>query len=114
MARVGALREQLLFQSPSYTTTAQGSRVATYRTVLTAAAEPLPQAASERLQVDAMQSERRARFRLQAVFGLDANMRVLWTPSWPEGAARRVFEMAGPPTMESRQWMVVDLVERAA
>lgn len=100
----------------TYASDAQGGVTPAWRTIASLRGELLPMTTYERLQAEAMQAQRRVRFRVRIHPAVTADMRVVWLPGYPPGAAERTLPLAGPPTLEGdgRQWMVLDCLERAA
>lgn len=103
----------------TYTSNAQGGFGANgslWRTLDSIAAEMIPLSASERLQLQAMQSDLRLRFRVRARADIDPTMRLLWTPSAPAGAQRQTLALTGPPLPceDGRTYMYLEAAAVAA
>jgi head-tail adaptor len=93
-----------------YVSDALGGRKETWRTLDTVPAELIPIRAWERLQATAVQSGVDYRFRVRARSDVTAAMRLLWTPSWPQGSARQTLEITGPtqPDPTDRAFMFIE------
>lgn len=89
-----------------------GSNGAVYRTLDTIPAEMIPLSATERLQIQAVQSSVTYRFRVRARADLEPTMRILWTPSAPASATRKTLEIAGVmPVNDGRQFQFIEASE---
>jgi head-tail adaptor len=93
-----------------------GANGSLWRTLDSIAAEMIPLGASERLQLQAMQSDLRLRFRVRARADIDPTMRLLWTPSAPAGAQRQTLALIGPPLPceDGRTFMYLEAAQVAA
>lgn len=87
-----------------------GSNGAVYRTLDTIPAEMIPLSATERLQIQAVQSSVTYRFRVRARADLEPTMRVLWAPSWINGEARKTLEITGILPVD-RQFQFIEASE---
>jgi hypothetical protein len=89
-----------------------GANGAAWRTLDSLSAEMIPLGAMERLQIRAVQSSVSYRFRVRARADLAPTMRLLWTPSYPAGVARKTLEIAGIlPMGDGRQWQYIEASE---
>ncbi len=103
----------------TYTSNAQGGFGANgslWRTLDSIAAEMIPLSVGERLQLQALQSDLRLRFRVRARADIDATMRLLWQPSAPQGAQRQTLALTGPPLPcdDGRTFMYLEAAQVAA
>ncbi len=90
----------------------QGANGSLWRTLDTVWAEEIPLSVDERLQLAAVQSDVRHRFRARARADWDATMQMLWTPSWPPGMARVTLAIKGIlPHPNDRSFQMVDADE---
>lgn len=79
-----------------YTSNAQGGQGKNFwRTVLTIPAEMIPLKAMERLQIQAVQSDVEYRFRVRARPDFRPSMRLLWTPTAPQGSPEQTLTITG-------------------
>lgn len=79
----------------TYTSDTQGGRREIWSDVAAVAAELVPVSARESLELAAIQSDVRFRFRIYARTDLRPTHRVLWAPRWPRSAPRRTLEING-------------------
>lgn len=93
-----------------------GANGSLWRTLDSIAAEMIPMRTSERLQLQAMQSDLTLRFRVRARADIDPTMRLLWTPSAPAGAQRQTLALTGPPLPceDGRTFMYLEAAQVAA
>lgn len=94
----------------------QGENGAAWRTLDSLAAEMIPLGSMERLQIQAVQSTVQYRFRVHRRSDIEPTMRVLWTPSWVSGEARKTLVLIGPPLPvgDGRRFMYLECSEVAA
>lgn len=112
---IGALREMLTVQTRTDTADTHGAAVPTWTTLDTIAGELWPIRATERLQLAALQAETAYRFRVHVRGDLRPTMRILWTPSWPDGATAKTLQITGlQPVGDGRLWQQIDCVEVTA
>lgn len=78
-----------------YVSDAQSGRRVVWTEVLRLWAEMMPLRASERLQLEAVQSDVTYRFRVRRRTGLSPTMRLLWTPRWPRSSPQETLEITG-------------------
>lgn len=78
-----------------YESDAAGGRATSWRDLATVWAEMMPLRASERLQLQAVQSDTAYRFRVRTRTDVTTDLRVLWTPRRPGGVAQQVLEVNG-------------------
>lgn len=98
----------------TYVSNAQGGRELGWRTLDSVAAQMIPIGTAERLQLAAVQSIARYRFRIRARQDLSPAQRILWTPSWMAAAGRTTLQIAGIlPDVRDRQFMFLDAGEVA-
>jgi head-tail adaptor len=113
MAQSGALRERLLVQRRVIATDVMLGRAATYETVDSLPAERIQIRAAEKLQAKALQATVEYRFRTRVRADITEEMRILWTPSFPAGEARKTLEITGvQPDGDGRMTMLLDCVSR--
>ncbi len=102
----------------TYTSNASGGFGANgslWRTLDSVYAEEIPLSVNERLQIQAIQSDVRHRFRARARADWDATMRFLWQPSWPQGSTRKTLAIKGIlPHPNDRSFQMIDADEVAA
>jgi SPP1 family predicted phage head-tail adaptor len=91
----------------------QGANGVSWTYLDTVWAELIPQSATERLQLQAIQSNVQYRFRIWTKAGLDATMRVQWTPSWSSTEPARTLVLTGPPVPveDGRQFLYLECTE---
>ena len=100
--------------SATYTSDSQGGRAVTWRTLETVWAEFAPFSVSERLQMGAIQSTSIVRFRIRVRPDLTPAMRVLWTPSAPQGALTKTLVIVGLPLDDDgRRFMFIEATGQA-
>lgn len=99
-----------------YTSNAQGGQGNNYwRTLDSIWAESIPLGVMERLQIQAVQSSVAYRFRVRVRADLEPTMRVLWTPSFPQGALRQTLAINGIlPVEDGRQFAYLECSQVAA
>lgn len=79
----------------TYASDAQGGRRMDWTTLGTVFAEVIPIRASERLQLQAIQSDVAYRFRVRVRADFAPTQRIVWTPSWPRDAAQQTLDITG-------------------
>ena len=98
----------------TYVSDAQGGRRETWRTLDTIRAALLEVRGSERLQAQAINAQIDYRFQVRRRVDVTPKMRLLWSPSWPEGAARKTLEIHSiNPIDDGRMWMQLETGEVA-
>ena len=102
----------------TYTSNAQGgfgTNGSLWRTLDSISAEMIPLGAMERLQIQAVQSDTKYRFRVRARADLAVTMRLLWTPSAPAGALRQTLAINGViPCEDGRTYLYLEAAQVAA
>lgn len=95
-----------------YVSDAQGGRRTNWRTFGTVPAELMALGTSERLQLAAIQSDTKYRFRIRARTDVSEKQRALWTPSWPPSAPQHTLEVNGLlPMDDGRVYTFLDCSE---
>jgi head-tail adaptor len=99
-----------------YTSNAQGGQGTNFwRDLDTLWAEMMPLGAMERLQLAAVQSDVKYRFRVRVRADLSPTMRALWTPSWPPGVPPKTLAISGVPLEgDGRSYQFIEAAEVAA
>jgi head-tail adaptor len=93
----------------------KGGQRVRWQTVDTLAAEEIPIRSFERLQAEAQRGYTLRRFRVRARADLAMGQRLLWTPTFPTGSARKVLAIVGLLPMDGdRLWMLIDASEASA
>jgi SPP1 family predicted phage head-tail adaptor len=96
----------------TYVSDAQGGRRTVWRTLATIWAELIPLKASERLQLQAIQSDVAYRFKVRTRADLGPTQRILWTPRWPPGSAAHALEINGVlPVDDGRTFQFLECAE---
>lgn len=96
-----------------YVSDAQGGRRTGWITVDAVAAELMALGTSERLQLTAIHSDTKYRFRIRTRPGdVTEKMRALWTPSWPPNAPQHTLEINGLlPADDGRTYTYLECAE---
>lgn len=82
-------------KTATYASDSQGGRAVVWRTVATVFAALVSQRAGEQLRTQSIGAQVDVQFRVRVRGDLTEKMRVLWTPTWPIGAAQQTLEVHG-------------------
>ena len=108
---LGRMRERVTVLRPATSADAILGRTTTWATLDTLPAEMVPVRASDVLAAQALQTQIQYRFRVRARGDVLQKMRVLWTPTYPLGSARKTLEITGvTPVEDGRMFMFLDCI----
>lgn len=103
------MRERLAVQTSAPVSDGQGGRTLTWSTLDTVWAALVDTQALMSLQAQALTPQSDLRFRVRVRSDVTTQMRVLWTPTWPAGAAAQTLEIQGIPLEgDGRDFMFLD------
>jgi head-tail adaptor len=101
MQQAGRLDQRVRIESKSVARNAIGEETETWSTFATVWAQWIPLRVDERIAGAQLQAEIEGRFRLRALEGLGAEMRLVWRDD--------AFEIAGPPLPVDGRGAMVDV-----